>query len=135
MKANDIVSNYNFRVFFGLKEVGFSRISGIGGAAEYDTFVEGGGRMHLLPKPRSSSGTITFEKGMTFLDKSTLNLFMPGNDVSGMIIMVMKNSLPAETYMIEQGVVTSWELGDLDGMSAGAALRKFSVVYSGVTVI
>lgn len=65
MAAGDLVNGAVFRVsFFGL-ELGFSKVGGLSGSVEYDAYLEGGGRMHLLYRPSTSAGTITLEKGVS----------------------------------------------------------------------
>jgi hypothetical protein len=110
----------------------FSKVSGIGSSAEYDVYVEGGGRMNLLPKPKTSAGKITFEKGISVIDKKTAGIFVAGSEIHDVVINLMKNNKKIESYHIESGIVESWELGELDAIHTGVAVKKFSIAHTGL---
>ena len=132
MGAENYVNNSVFTVSIYGIELSFSKVSGLGGKAEFDTYVEGGGRMHLLPKPRSAPGSITFEKGISVVDKKTAGIFVPGIEISDVLITLKKNNTIIETYYIETAMVETWELGDLDAISPGVAIKKFSISHTGI---
>ena len=134
MAAGDFVNGAVFRVsFFGL-ELGFSRVSGLGGSVEYDSYLEGGGRMHLLYRPSTSAGTITLEKGVSAVDQKALQLFQPGVQISGLTIELQKNGRTVESYYIESGMLVSWQLGDLDALSSALVIKAFTIAHTGILV-
>ena len=138
MRADNYVNSGLFFVTIGKLELSFSKISGIGQTTEYDTYVEGGGRMHLLPKPTTAAGTITFEQGMTVVDRKTAEVFLAGGEIQDITIHLKKykkkwkDDRDVESYYIESGLVVSWELGDLDAITPGVAIKKISLAHTGL---
>lgn len=133
MGAGSYVNNGVFTVNIDDKiELSFSKVSGIGSKAEFDTYVEGGGRMHLLPKPKSAPGSVTFEKGISVIDQETAEIFIPGIEIFNVLITLKKYNRIIELYYIETGIVESWELGDLDAISTGVAIKKFTISHTGI---
>lgn len=134
MGAESFVNNSVFIVnIYGI-ELSFSKISGIGSTAEFDTYTEGGGRVHILPKPQTNAGTLIFEKGISVIDKQTASIFVAGSSISDISITLMKNGNIAESYFIESGIITSWELGELDAISSGVAIKKFQISHTGLKI-
>lgn len=134
MTASDLVNGSVFLVdLFGI-ELGFSKISGLGDSVEYDSYLEGGGRMHLLYRPASSAGTITLEKGISAVDQRLLRLLRPGADISGLTIELQKHEKTVESYYIESGMLVSWQLGELDAMSSAVVVKTFTIAHTGIQV-
>lgn len=132
MDAADYVNTAVFTVDMNGVELSFSKITGIGETSEYDTYVEGGGTVHIFPKPKTSAGTITFEKGITTVDRRTAVIFAPGNMVTDIQITLKKNGAAVETYYIESAFVSSWNLSELDALSARVAVNSFQLVHTGL---
>jgi phage tail-like protein len=132
MGAADYLNNGIFVVSIEDVEMSFSKVTGIGEKSEYDVYVEGGGQMHLLPKPRTASGQITFEKGISTIDKKIAGIFYPGGEIHNIVIHIVKNNKNIENYYIETGIVESWELGDLDAIHTSVAIKKFTIAHTGV---
>ncbi len=132
MGSENYVNNSVFDVQIAGITLSFSKISGIGGTAEYDTYVEGGGMMHLLAKPKTSAGTVVFEKGISVLDKMTAGILVPGTAVGDITIQLMKHQEVAERYYIENGFITGWELGELDAMQSAVAVKRITVAHTGI---
>lgn len=61
MGAESYLNNGVFSVTLYGMELSFARVSGIGASQEFDTYAEGGAGIVILPKPRTSAGTLTFE--------------------------------------------------------------------------
>ncbi|WP_071434372.1 phage tail protein [Angelakisella massiliensis] len=134
MAAGDLVNGAVFRVsFFGL-ELGFSKVGGLSGSVEYDAYLEGGGRMHLLYRPSTSAGTITLEKGVSAVDQQVLQLLQPGIQIPGLTIDLQKNGKTVESYYIESGMLISWQLGDLDALSSSVVIKTFTIAHTGILV-
>jgi phage tail-like protein len=132
MGAADYVNNSVFVVSIQDVEMSFSKVSGIGGKSEYDVYVEGGGRMNILPKPLTSSGRITFEKGISRVNENIAGIFYPGVELHNIVIHIVKNKQNVENYYIENGIVEFWELGDLDAINTGVAIKRFTIAHTGV---
>ena len=61
----DPLAAYTFRVFLGVMEFGFSKVSGLGREAETTVYQEGGinDRVHVLRAPAKTPGTLRMERG------------------------------------------------------------------------
>jgi phage tail-like protein len=132
MGAGDYLNNGIFTVSIQDVEISFSKVTGIEETSEYDVYVEGGGQMHLLPKPSTSSGRITFEKGISLVDEKIAGFFYPGGEIHNVVIHIVKNNKNVENYYIENGIVESWELGELDAIHTGVAIKRFTIAHTGV---
>lgn len=134
MAASDLVNGTVFRVTFCGLELGFSKISGLSNSVEYDTYMEGGGQMHLLYRPSSSAGTLVLEKGLSVVDQQIMAMLQPGMSVSDLTIDLEKNGKKVESYSIESGMLVSWQLGPLDAMTSAVALKTFTVAHTGIRI-
>lgn len=134
MSAGDYVGSAVFVVNINGMELGFSKISGLTSGVEYDTYVEGGGQMHLFYKPSSTAGTLTMEKGISMVDQDAVNQLAPGVSIKGLSITLQKNGENVENYYIESGMVVSWQLGPLDALSSAVAVKTFTIAHTGITV-
>lgn len=134
MNAKNYVNHSEFIVSVCEIDLSFSKISGISSSAEITTFVEGGGQMHLFYAPKTSAGTITFEKGISIIDKKTAKIFTPGSYIGDISIILMKNGNVAESYYVESGMVESWELDALDAIQSGIALKTFKITHTGLKI-
>ena len=132
ISAGNYMNSGSFSVTIGNIDLSFSRISGIGQTQEYDTYTEGGGRIHLLPKPLTSAGTITFERGISVIDRNTAGVFMSGGEINNITIHLKKFDDIVESYWIESGMVVSWELGDLDAVTPVVLIKKMKLAHTGL---
>ena len=132
--AGDYVGGNVFVVDIGGISLSFAKISGIGGSTEFDTFVEGGGQMHLLPKPKTAASNITFTKGISLVDKDTAAVFAPGAMLNGMMITLLKDNVVVENYFVQSAMVVSWQLGDLDALSSQVAIKSFQIAHTGIII-
>jgi hypothetical protein len=132
MSAGDYLNSGVFRVTVHDIEMSFSKVKGIVDDIDYDVYVEGGGQMHFFVKPPTSSGQITFEKGISVIDSKCAELFCPGNEIHDIDIELIKNNEVVEKYSVADGIVVSLELGDLDAIHPGVAIKKFTIAHTGV---
>jgi phage tail-like protein len=134
MGAGNYLNNGIFKVSVQKTEMSFSKVTGISDDTDYDVYVEGGGQMHFLPKPPTTSGKITFEKGVSTIEneKKFAGIFCPGTEIHDIAIDIVKNNKVVESYFITDGMVVSWELGDLDAIHPGVAIKKFTIAHAGV---
>lgn len=132
MGAGDYLNSGVFKVSVQDIEMSFSKVTGISDDVDYDVYVEGGGQMHFFVKPPESGGKIAFEKGISVIDKECAELFCPGNEIHDVEIEVIKNNKVVEKYSVTDGIVVSWELGNLDAIHPGVAIKKFTIAHTGV---
>jgi phage tail-like protein len=132
MGAGDYLNSGVFRVSVHDIKMSFSKVTGISDDVDYDVYVEGGGQMHFFVKPPTSSGKITFEKGISIIDTKSAEIFCPGNEIHDIDIEVVKNNKVIEKYSVTDGIVVSWELGDLNAIHPGVAIKKFTIAHTGV---
>lgn len=135
MGAESYLNNGVFTVTLYGMELSFARVSGIGGSQEFDTYVEGGGGLVILPKPKTSAGTLTFERGVTSEKWAGSACFTAGVAVSGVEINVIKNGSVIQSYEVEDAIVTAWELGELNALASGVLIKKFTLSHTGIKMI
>lgn len=134
MGAEEYLSNGVFSVTLYGMELSFSRVSGLAQSVEYDAYPEGGGGIVIMPKPSSAAGTVTFEKGVTSSKWAQAGCFSLGVKLRDITVTLMKNGSAAERYSIESGIVTAWELGELNGLGGGVLIRKFTLAHTGIRI-
>lgn len=141
-----LVGNQYFKVYFGPTPISFSRVSNVQHRVEHEDLVEGGLNqyVHVLTKTNSQSGTITLEKGVIAEDLATktlrATLFMPGRRILLPIVITLYHRtdnawVPARSWGVEDGIVTSCELSELDGMGSQVAVEKLEISHSGLLEI
>jgi phage tail-like protein len=139
MQGSDIFINGFFQVEFGNIELGFSKVSGIKKKIEYETFTEGGGIMHILPKHSQSPESVVFERGVILSNISNANL----NIQVGFIIpkinitiyrtpqALKEHSKDSFSLCLYDALVTGFELGDLDAVNPNVAVNKLEIMHTG----
>lgn len=135
MSAGSYLNNGVFSVSLYGMELNFSRVSGIGGTQELETYAEGGGGLVLLPKPKTSAGTVTFERGMTTEKWAGSACFNAGVAINDIEISIIKNGVVVQKYEIDDAIVTAWELGELSGLANGVLIKKFTLSHNGIRIV
>lgn len=134
----DQMLSYPFRLRAGKQELRFSRVSGL--RQERGTFIyqEGGlnERVHLLPGPARSGGTLRLEQGVYcgedfpfYLEGERLN-----TPVTLEIWAESSQPKPGKIYTLTGVVVKKWEVGDLDAMQNAILIQKFELGYEHIAV-
>ena len=135
MGSESYLNNGVFSVTLYGMELSFSRVSGLGGTQEFETYPEGGAGLVILPKPKTSAGTLTFERGITSEEWAGSACFTAGVAVSGIEISVMKHGKVIQSYEVEDAVITAWELGELNALASGVLIKKFTVSHNGIKIL
>ena len=135
MGSESYLNNGVFSVTLYGMELSFSRVSGIGGTQEFETYSEGGAGLVILPKPRTSAGTLTFERGITSEKWAGSACFTVGVAVSGVEISVKKHGSVIQSYEVEDAIITAWELGELNALAGGVLIKKFTLSHNGIKVL
>lgn len=137
---NKYASGSRFRVTIDPKldeksEVGFSKVSGLNVELEVEEIQEGGvnGAPHVLPAPVKRGGKLTLEKGLTSANSWAAKL-RPGFQLGGWLTVEVEDSSGAviRTFMIEDGLVTKWELTDMDASSSQVLIEKLEIAHEGL---
>ena len=136
-----LVGNQYFRVYFGSTLISFSRVSNVRRSADHEDLAEGGlnDYLHVLTKPGAQSGTLTFEKGVA-ADGSAIKIMRalsPGTRISVLTTITLYSQdsgtwKPVRSWGFNDGMVTSWELGTLDGMGSELAIEKLEISHAGL---
>lgn len=132
------INNYNFEVKIGLFSLGFSKITSISSAAEYETIGKGGENdtMYFLNKPKRSPDSIIFERGMKLgISDGFCSLVSEGVILNNIMIVVKKQFLIQRIFWIDHGIVTRKSFGDLDAMSGTVLIRTLELAHTGMTEI
>ncbi|MEG1988958.1 MAG: phage tail protein, partial [Oscillibacter sp.] len=107
----------------------------------HEDFVEGGlnDYIHVLTKPDTTSGSLTFEKGVV-ADAATediIRALAPGIRISVPVTITLyhraeKDWKAVRSWGFEDGMVTQWELGNLDGMGNEVSIEKMTISHAGL---
>lgn len=136
-----LVGNQYFRVYFGSTLISFSRVSNVQRSAEHEDLAEGGvnDSLHVLSKPGTQSGTLTFEKGVA-ADGSAIRIMRalaPGTRISVLVTITLYSQSsgawkPVRSWGFNDGLVTRWEMGTLDGLGNELAIEKLEISHAGL---
>ena len=140
--APPLVGNQQFKVFFGSTQINFARVSNVQRSVEHEDLMEGGlnDYVHVLTKPGGQSGTLTLEKGVA-ADSSLTKLMRalePGTRITTPVTILLyyrdaSGWKPARAWGFEEGMVTRWELGNLDGLGSEVIIEKLEISHAGLT--
>ncbi len=133
---NNLAQNTKFKVILDGYPLGFSKVSNISAAMEFEAVREGGlnDRIHYLHKPRQTMDKLILEYGIASgeLLRTTLTA---GSELSrGIVIMVMptEGAVPTATYAADWGIVTKWEIDALDAKTSGLLIKKLEISHTGL---
>ncbi|MBD5532873.1 MAG: phage tail protein [Lachnospiraceae bacterium] len=134
---DNLAKRTRFQVILDGMPLGFSKVSNISTAMEFETVVEGGvnDRVHYLQKPRQSMDKLTLEYGIASGELLRTTLTAGYELKNGIIIMVMPETgmIPTATYQADWGVVTKWEIDTLDATSSGLLVKKVEISHNGLS--
>ena len=140
--APPLVGNQQFKVFFGSTQINFARVSNVQRSVEHEDLMEGGlnDYVHVLTKPGGQSGTLTLEKGVA-ADSSLTKLMRalePGTRITTPVTILLyyrdaSGWKPARAWGFGDGMVTRWELGNLDGLGSEVIIEKLEISHAGLT--
>lgn len=137
----NLVGNQYFRVYFGATPMNFIRVSNVQRSTGYDELTEGGlnGYVHILTKPGGQTGTLTFEKGIVANEetKKLMKALAPGVRITVPVTVTLCYQAgdewkPVRSWQIEDGLVTRWEIGTLDGLGSEVTIEKLEITHSGL---
>lgn len=129
----DPLPAYNFHVWLGILEFGFSKVSGLARESDPITYQEGGvnDHVHVLPGPTKNCGTIRLERGVYVGQILPLYLVGAKLDVP-MRIEVWKQDNPlygGKVFTLDGLVIKRWEVGDLDAQQNALLIDRFELSY------
>lgn len=134
-KRENLLLNNQFLVSFGVVLYSFARVSNLSDSFEIEAVSEGGLNSHpeILMKPKTKAETLILEKGVL---KSVLGLqdsmLRTGIPVMAVTIMVMNRGMVRKAYFLEEGIITKWELTNLDAMGKDVLVKKVEITHSGL---
>lgn len=134
----DPLAAYTFRVFLGVMEFGFSKVSGLGREAETTVYQEGGinDRVHVLRAPAKTPGTLRMERG------AYAGEFFPFYLAGERLFLPMRievrspegEQLLGKFYTLTGLVVKKWEAGELDALQNTILIDRFELNYEHLLV-
>lgn len=134
----DPLAAYQFHVYLGLLEFGFSKVSGLQRGRETVTYQEGGlnDRVHVLPGPAKTCGTLRLERGIYL--GTPLPFYLTGEKLDCSMRIELRGWEPipllGKSYLLTGLVVKRWEVGELDALQNGIAVDRFEVDYEYLAV-
>lgn len=136
-----LVGNQYYRVYFGATQINFSKVSNVEIAVETDTLSEGGLNdfVHIFTKPNTQGSKLTMEKGLVADDSinKTMATLYPGLHLTMPVTITLYHNTadglkPVRSWGFEDGVVSSWRLGDLDGMGSQLCIETLEITHAGL---
>ena len=137
-------SDFRFHVLTGISpfagipgsDICFSRISGIGSTAESEEIAEGGRNSgpHLLAVPAKWQTQLVLERGVLPVSHWMYRL-KPGMRLGTwlQIIVMDESGLPtSRQFWIEDGIVTKWELSDLNALGNSILIERMEILHDGI---
>ncbi len=128
-----LLANNRFLVSIGPLLMSFAKITNISDSLETEAIQEGGNNWspQLLIKPKTAAQTLVLERGVQTGSPSIL--LSIGSQVEVGTIMIMgQNRLPSKAYAFDSGLVTKWEIGELDAMGKDILIKKLEISHSGL---
>lgn len=134
----ELLTVFRFKVLLDQREYGFSKISGIRRERPTVTIREGGlnDRVHVLPGPASSCGTIILERGVY---AGELFPFYMAGETLGIPMRVevwdpTGRKKIEKCYTLTGLVVRKWEAGELNAMENSLLIDRFELDYEAVSI-
>ncbi len=132
-----LLANNRFLVSVGPLLLSFSKVTNISRELETEVIPDGGNNWSssVYLKPRTAPEKIVLERGIqTGISEMGLQMMLGlGNRVNVVTIMVMgQDRSVAKTYYFESGMVTKWEVGELDALGKDILIKKLEISHSGL---
>lgn len=134
MFSGEFQQSYRFTVLIGPMKIGFSRVSGLKCAAALEPLNEGGADApHMVRARPKLSEPLTFEMGASTGVNRLLQFTVGLPLILPMTVVTMtENWGIGRTFTVDDPIVESWQLSDLDAMNGEVLIEKFSVLHSGI---
>lgn len=129
-----LLANNRFLVSIGPLLLSFAKITNISDSLETEAIQEGGNNWspQLLVKPKTSAQTLVLERGVQTGNLTDLLLSIGSQVEVGTIMVMGQNRLPSKVYAFDSGLVTKWEIGELDAMGKDILIKKLEISHSGL---
>ena len=138
-EGNELLPSYNFLVTIGQEIFSFSKVSNLVSQIEYETVQEGGNNDHplLFPKQKTSSDTLTLEKGVRIKDADpNFDSLLEGMWVEQVTVMLSQDgSRVDKAFYFEKGLITKRKFSDLDAARGELLIETLEIVHSGLVEI
>lgn len=134
-EQEELVAANQFRVAIGPVLYSFSKVTNLSDTVEYEPYQEGGINDYpqLLKKPKTQMETLILEKGVRVGSKDIpMRALTTGVWVAAVVIMVMKHGRVVKSYFFEQGVITKWELGELNALGKDILIKRVVIAHNGL---
>lgn len=134
---NQLLSNNRFLVSMDALLFSFAKVTNISSAVETESIQEGGSNWapELILKPKTKAETLVLEQGIQTgaAAKAGQKLLALGNRVFVATIMVLdQNHSISKVYGFEKGLITKWEVSNLDAMGKELLIRKLEISHNGL---
>ena len=129
---------YTFHVQIVKTEIGFSKISGLQRTRENFVYQEGGlnDRIHVLPGPVKSCGTLCLERGAYFGEY--FPFYLTGERIGWPMRVELWSFMPeyklGKVYTLTGLVVKRWEASELDALQNTLLIDRFELDYEYIEI-
>ena len=134
---DDLVSNNRFVVSIGPATFSFSSVTNISHSINVDDIQEGGRNdtPRFVVSPKRTGDQLVLERGIQtgMQAKHAGETFTPGASICLCTIMVLDRSMSiAKAYSFDEGIVTKWEIDNLDANDSRILVRRVEIRHSGL---
>ena len=138
MAGTDRAKGYNFKVYFDVLSMSFSRISGLEKSIEVENFSEGGmnSRAYSLVAPVMAEKTMTFERGVS-RQVSITSILGPGCTIGKEVSIFLLDDAgrPVRAYFLAGCTIKKITWGTLDASSSQVLVESMEVLYNSVDIV
>lgn len=132
---DSLVANNQFIVTFGGIPFSFSKVTNLSDSVECEYIQEGGvnGAPVFLPKSKGRAEVLRLERGIkTGVAELPAKFLTTGVYVYVVTIIVMKNKKVSKGYFFEEGLITKWEVNELNALGKDVLIRTLEITHTGL---
>ena len=125
-------TNSEFRLKIGKYSLKCAKISNLTIAAETEEVPEGGNNLfpNVFLGPRKKADTLVVERAL--VDDDILSVFKVGVHVGECTLTILRNGEVYKELGFDDGIVTKFELTNLDAMGREIMIHKLEIAHSGL---
>ncbi len=135
MMRKELLANNQFIVTLGPLSFSFSKVTNISDSWEYETIQVGGINQEtaILNIPKTKPETLRLERGVQRgLQEVAFSALTTGTPVYIGLIMVMQHHEISKIYSFDEGVITKWEVSNLEAMGNEIIIKTLEIAHSGL---
>ncbi len=125
-------TNSEFRLQIGKYAIKCAKISNLSVAGDMEEVPEGGNNQYpnVFEGPKKKADTLILERAL--VDDEIMSAFTVGVHVGACTISILRNGQVYKEMSFDDGIVTKFELSNLDAMGREIMVHKVEIAHSGL---